>query len=450
MTEIEVFAFNAMPFVHLRGLTEFLIHGAQKSGLRGIECHAILRSFRSSQRRHHVGHVELQGVREHRIRRVRGAPHALGFGIGLDEGDAFGIAARGRQIVDRSLVDRKEATRRTIFRRHIRDRGAVCDGHVIEPRTVELDEFSDHAALAQHLRHGQHEIGRRDAFLQPAGQPEADDLRQQHRDLLTEHDGLGLDSPHAPTEHSQAVDHRCVRIGADERIGIGKLGTSAFRGTSPDRLGEEFEIDLMANARAGRNHPEVRKSTLPPFQKAIPLAVALIFQLDVLAQRLAIAEGIDDHGMIDDQIHRHERIDLLRIAAEILHRVPHRGEIDDCRNAGEILHQYAGRPEGDFLFGRSLVMDPLRRILDVGLAGAAAVVIAQHVLDDDFQRERQRGEVRQAIPLRRVKRIVAVGLCADRKRLAGVKAIEALYCHDDGPSVRDPLSTWRGLSNFQM
>jgi hypothetical protein len=43
------------------------------------------------------------------------------------------------------------------------------------------------------------------------------------------------------------------------------------------------------------------------------------------------------------------------------------------------------RPEGDFLLGRSLVVDPLRRILDVGLAGAAAVFVAQHVLDDDFK-----------------------------------------------------------------
>ena len=176
MAEIEILAFNAMPFAHLRGLAEFLVHRAQERGLRGIERHAILRPLRSRQRRHDVGHVEMQTVREHRIRRIRGAPHALGFGIGLDERDALGIAARGRQIIDRPLIDREEAARRAIFRRHIGNGGAVRDGHVIEPRTVELDEFSDHAPLAQHLRHGQHEIGRRDAFLEPAGQLEADRL----------------------------------------------------------------------------------------------------------------------------------------------------------------------------------------------------------------------------------------------------------------------------------
>ena len=186
----------------------------------------------------------------------------------------------------------------------------------------------------------------------------------------------------------------------------------------------------MANAGAGRNHPEVRKCALPPFQEPVSLAIALVFEFDIFGQRLTIAEGIDDHGMIDDQIHRHQRIDLLRIAAEVFHGVPHRGEIDDGRNAGEILHQHPGRPEGDFLLRRTLVLNPVRRILDVGLAGAAAVLIAQHVLDNDFQGERQPRDAGQAVLLRRVKRIVGVGLCTDRKRLAGIKAVERLLHHE--------------------
>ena len=211
-------------------------------------------------------------------------------------------------------------------------------------------------------------------------------------------------------------------VGADERIGIGKLETAVFGRAGPDRLRQEFEIDLVANAGAGWDHPKVRKGALPPFQKAIPLAVALILQLDVLVQRLAIAEGIDDHGMIDDQINRHERIDLLRIASEVLHRVAHGGKVDDCRNAGEILHQYPGRPEGDFLFRRALVPTPVRRILDVGLAGAAAVLIAQHVFDDDFQGERQPGDIRadRSSPQHKVNNTNS--LSTDRESLASTKA----------------------------
>ena len=133
--------------------------------------------------------------------------------------------------------------------------------------------------------------------------------------------------------------------------------------------------------------------------------------------------------MIDDEIHRHQWIDLLWVSSKVLHRVAHRGEIDHGRDAGEILHQHSGRPEGDFLLGRTLVLDPLRRILDVDLAGAAAVFIAQHVLNDDFKGERQPGDVRQAVALRRMKRIIGIALCTDGKRLAGAKAVEILLHH---------------------
>ena len=74
----------------------------------------------------------------------------------------------------------------------------------------------------------------------------------------------------------------------------------------------KVEIDLGDQYfRAGRNLPrKFEKGALPPFQKAIPLAVALILQLYVPAQRLIVTEGIDDLQMIDDQIHQHQRIDL--------------------------------------------------------------------------------------------------------------------------------------------
>ena len=53
--------------------------------------------------------------------------------------------------------------------------------------------------------------------------------------------------------------------------------------------------------------------------------------------------------MVDDEVDRHQRIDLVRIAAERHHRVAHRGEIDDRGHAGEILHQHARRAEGDLV-----------------------------------------------------------------------------------------------------
>ena len=58
---------------------------------------------------------------------------------------------------------------------------------------------------------------------------------------------------------------------------------------------------------------------------------------------LVRAEVVDLHRVVDHQVDRHQRIDLLRIAAEPLHGGPHGGEVDDARHAGEVLQHDAGR-----------------------------------------------------------------------------------------------------------
>ena len=68
-----------------------------------------------------------------------------------------------------------------------------ADRKIIEAGAEELDEFSDHALLAQHLRHRQHQIGRGDAFLQLSLELEADHFRQQHRQRLAQHCGFRFD-----------------------------------------------------------------------------------------------------------------------------------------------------------------------------------------------------------------------------------------------------------------
>jgi len=91
------------------------------------------------------------------------------------------------------------------------------------------------------------------------------------------------------------------------------------------------------------------KRPAAPFEEAVALLVLLVFALDVLAERLVVAEEVDDDGMVDDEIDRHQRVDLVGIAAEGDHGVAHGGKIDDRRHAGEILHQHAGGAERDLM-----------------------------------------------------------------------------------------------------
>jgi hypothetical protein len=62
---------------------------------------------------------------------------------------------------------------------------------------------------------------------------------------------------------------------------------------------------------------KLSKAFLAPAQELVALAVALIFDVDVLLKRLGRAELVDHHGVVDDEVDGDERVDLLRIAAEL-------------------------------------------------------------------------------------------------------------------------------------
>ena len=97
-----------------------------------------------------------------------------------------------------------------------------ANGKIVKAGSEELDELADYALLAQHLGDGQHEIRSSGTFAQFVLQAEADNLRDQHRDRLTQHGSLGFDSADAPAENAQAVDHRGVRVRADQCVRVGE------------------------------------------------------------------------------------------------------------------------------------------------------------------------------------------------------------------------------------
>ena len=178
--------------------------------------------FGPGERRHHGRQVELEGLGEARLGR-RVVPEALFLGVGLDEGDLVGGAAGQPQVAQRLVVDREDRAGRAVLGAHVADRGAVGQRHVGDARAVELDELADDALLAQQLGDGEHQVGRGGAGRQLADQLEADDLRDEHRHRLAEHRGLGLDAADAPAQDAEAVDHRGVRVGADQGVGVGHM-----------------------------------------------------------------------------------------------------------------------------------------------------------------------------------------------------------------------------------
>ena len=105
----------------------------------------------------------------------------------------------------------------------------------------------------------------------------------------------------------------------------------------------------MDDAGVRRDDLEALERALAPAQERVALLVALELALGVDAERVARAEHVDLDRVVDDQLGRHERVDLAGVAAEVGHRVAHRGEVDHAGHAGEVLHHHARGREGDLL-----------------------------------------------------------------------------------------------------
>ncbi len=174
-----------------------------------------------------------------------------------------------------------------------------------------LDELSHHAELAQDLSHGENEIGRGRPLPELACQLEANDLRQEHRDRLPEHRGLGLDAAHAPAEDAEPVHHRRVRIRADERVRKGPE-LPVVKLARLDDAREVLEVDLVDDAGVRRHDAEILERPLPPTKEGVALAVPLELELGVPEDRPARPVLVDLDGVVDDELDREERIDPLR------------------------------------------------------------------------------------------------------------------------------------------
>ena len=159
-----------------------------------------------------------------------------------------------------------------------------------------------------------------------------------------------------------------------------------------DDGGEVLQVDLVHDAGPGRHDAEVAERLLRPAEHRVALGVALVLQLDVLAEGLGGAEAIHLDRVVDHEIHGDERVDLGRVAAQGDHRVTHDGEVDDTRHAGEVL-QHDARRHVRHLGGRARARLPCRERTDVVLADELTAAVAQHVLEQHLDGVRHPGQV---------------------------------------------------------
>ena len=197
-------------------------------------------------------------------------------------------------------------------------------------------------------------------------------------------------------------------VSADEGVGIRDRFAVDLRGE--DDAGEIFEIDLVADAHAGRDGGEVAEGRLAPLQEGVALAVALEFEQRVGVVGRGRAVLVHLHGVVDDELGGREGIDALGIAAQGLDGVAHGGQIDDGGNAGEVLHEHAGGHVGNLAAGLGLGV-PVGEKLDVGGGDVDAIFAAEQVFEQNLEAEWQAAEI-EAAAGERGKAIDGVGAAA--------------------------------------
>ena len=233
------------------------------------------------------------------------------------------------------------------------------------------------------MRDREHQVCGGDAFLELAAELETHHFRDQHRHRLAEHCRFRFNPAHAPAQHTEAIDHGGVGVGADQRVGEG-VGAAVFV-LGPHGTAQIFEVYLVANPGAGRDHAEIIEGILPPAQKRIALAVALHLDIDVLLEGAGAGKPIDHHRVVNHQIHGGQRVDTLRVAAGLGHGGAHGGQVHHCRHTGKILHQYPGRAVLDFPVAAPR-LQPGGQRLEIGFGDGLAVFPAQQVFQQHFER----------------------------------------------------------------
>ena len=114
---------------------------------------------------------------------------------------------------------------------------------------------------------------------------------------------------------------------------------------------EVFEVHLVHDAGIRGHDTEPLERLLRPPQQGVSLAVALELEVGIGLEGDGRAELINDHGVVDHELGREERIYMLRVSSHAPDRVAHRGEINDGGHAREVLKQDPGGHERDLCVG---------------------------------------------------------------------------------------------------
>src|SRR5690606_35264521 len=179
---------------------------------------------------------------------------------------------------------------------------------------------------------GQDHVGGGDARLRPAGEAHAGDVGQAHPRGTAEHHVLGLEAADADGDHAQGVHVGGVRVGAHAGVGKGDAVAHVYHRR------HLLQVDLVHDPVAVRDHLHVAEGVPGPLDEVEAVGVAAVLDRAVLLERLrVVAAALYRQRVVDDQLHRDDRIDLRRVAALVGDRVAQAGQVHQRGLAKDVV-----------------------------------------------------------------------------------------------------------------
>jgi hypothetical protein len=188
-----------------------------------------------------------------------------------------------------------------------------------------------------------------------AGEFHAHDVGQTHHRSAAEHHGFGFQAAHAHRNHAQRINVRGVRIGADAGVGEGDAVFHLDNGR------HFFQVDLVHDAVARRNHVHIFKGGFGPVDKVETVFVAAVFNIAVFLEGIGVeAAAFYCQRVVDNELGLHHGVYFRRVAAFVGNRIAQAGQIHQRGLAENIVaHHARGKPRKvDFLLALNQLREP--------------------------------------------------------------------------------------------
>ena len=131
---------------------------------------------------------------------------------------------------------------------------------------------------------------------------------------------------------------RRMAVRAHERV---REGDAVLR---MDHRRHSLQIDLVHDAVARRNDLDVLERFLRPVDEVEAVFVAPVFHGAVLRERVLVEAAVfHRERMVDDELRRHHRVYLRRVAAHVRNGITQTGQVHQCGLAEDVVANHTRR-----------------------------------------------------------------------------------------------------------